>query len=365
MALTPSEKKRKRRETIKFKQKIHAQRDWSKYEYKISDFVDKKKLPKSDTAIGIAAATRPEYFEKTLQSVAANSEVERFPTFLFLDCHPDHRQSLITEQHRLIAKKYLPKCVIVERPVNFGCGRNIIDLRRQLFDVLGYEKVFVLEDDCIVSKNYFDFVENLLDWSDSKFSNVGVVQGHNFCIISDSVKKKHLGKVVSTSTNLWAYLMKKKCWDSISDYLYKFEDHFLTAIEYMHRPHAAIRDWLRAISHDGFSSLGKNPVPLSDSEIEKREKFTDSPPTGQDAVTNYASWIAGWERLAPLVNRTLYIGKSGIHQDPASFERNGFGQHSLDEYSRDGSRKRFQFYSGTFRDFRESSEFSGLDLVKG
>ena len=363
MALTPSEKRRKRRETINFKQKIHAQRDWSKYVYKISDFVDKDELPESDTALGIAAATRPEYFERTLQSIAGNPDVGKIPTFLFLDCHPDSRQSQITEQHKVIAKKYLPHCVIVERPVNFGCGRNIIDLRRQLFDVLGYDKVFVLEDDCLISKNYFKFTSNLLDWSEANYSNVGVVQGHKICILSNAVKKKHLPKVSAVSTNLWAYLMKRECWDSIKDTVYKFESSYLTAREYMHRPHAAIRDWFRSLSHDGFPSLGNSPVPLGKTETEKRYKFCESPPTGQDGVTNIALWNAGWDRLAPLVNRTLYIGKHGIHYTPEQFESDGFGNHTLDHYSRDGSRKNFEMYSGTFRDFTQSG-ISGLSMVE-
>jgi hypothetical protein len=365
MALTPSEKKRKRREAINFKQKIHAQRDWSKYEYEISEFVDKKKLPKSDTAIGIAAATRPEYFEKTVQSIASNPEVEKIPTFLFLDCHPDRRQSQITAQHKVIAKKHLPHCVVVERPVNFGCGRNLIDLRRQLFDVLGYEKVFVLEDDCIIAKNYFKYTQNLLDWADENYSNVGIAQGHNFCVMSSDVKKKHLAKVSATGTNLWAYLMKKECWDSISETLYKFESHYLTAIEYMHRPHKAIRDWFRVLSHDGSMTRGDSPVPLGKTELFTREKFCQTPPTGQDAATNISFWAAGWERVAPVVNRTLYIGKHGIHYTPEQFEADGFGNHALDHYARDGSRKKFEMFLGTFRDLvKPSSEVSGINMVE-
>ena len=363
MALTPSEKKRKRREAINFKQKIRAQRDWSKHEYSISDFIDKDTLPKSDTAIGIAAATRPEYFEKTVQSIASNPEVKKMPTFLFLDCHPDKRQSQITAQHKVIAKKHLPHCVVVERPVNFGCGRNIIDLRRQLFDVLGYDKVFVFEDDCIVSKNYVKYTQNLLTWADENYSNVGIVQGHNFCVLSSDVKKEHLSKVSSTSTNLWAYLMKKECWDSISETMYKFESHYLTAKEYMHRPHAAIRDWFRVLSHDGFSSRGDSPIPVGTGEAEKMALFCQTPPTGQDAATNISFWVAGWGRLAPVVNRTLYIGKHGIHYTPKQFDLDGFANHKLDHYSGDGTRKKFEMFLGSFRDFTPKGDFPGINMV--
>mgnify|MGYP003644713463 CR=1 FL=1 len=361
MALTPSEKKRKRRETINYKQKIRAQRDWDKYQYKITDLIDKSKLKPSDVAVGIAAATRPEYLERTLKSIASNPEILKWPFFAFLDAHPDSRQGHVTAQQEKMIHDYLPDCVVVKRPVNFGCGRSLIDLRRQLFDVLGYDRVFVVEDDCLISSSYFSYCMNLMDWAEETYSDVGTVQGHNFCVMGNDDKIKHLDKVTVTSTNWWAYLQHRKCWDSIKDTLYKFENSYLTAVDYSHRPHKAIRDWFVSLCHDGFPTLGDSPVATGKDEEFKQSKYFQSPPTGQDGATMVACSVGGWKRLAPSVNRTLYIGKQGIHQTPRQYASDGFDNIHMEDYDSDSDRKDFNLFTGNYKDLITENELSGLE----
>ena len=369
MALTPSEKKRKRREAINYKQKIQAQRDWSNYQYQITDLIDKDNLRSSKVAVGIAAATRPEYLERTLKSISANPEILKWPFFAFLDAHPDSRQGHITAEQENMFHEYLPDCVVVRRPVNFGCGRSIIDLRRQLFDVLGYDRVFVVEDDCLISQNYFSYCMNLMDWAEENYSDVGTVQGHSYCVMGSADKTKHLDKVSVTSTNWWAYLQSRKCWDSIKDLLYKFEDYYLTAVNYMHRPHAAIRDWFLSLCHDGFPTLGDSPVSVGKDEEFKQSQYLQSPPTGQDGATTVACAVKGWKRLAPVGNRSLYIGRKGIHQSPSQFSADGFDRIRMDNYDDDSDRKDFELFTGTYSDLITDTDeglsgLEGITLIK-
>jgi hypothetical protein len=347
MAMTPSEKKKKFRDSTNFGQKLRAQQNWDKYVYKITDFVSKRDLKPSKVAIGIAAATRPEYLERTLQAIAANPESSEWPTFTFLDAHPDGRQAYATDRQEEMIHEYLPECVIIRRPVNFGCGRSIIDLRRQLFDVLGYKRVFVMEDDCLITRNYFKYCMSLMDWAEETFSNVGAVQGHNICHMQASDKPKHLHEVLATSTNWWAYLMSKKCWDSMRDLIYTFENKFLTALDYSHRPHNAIREWFRTVLHEGQEERGvkKRRFQENSWSLERRAAYFDDPPTGQDAATMISFYLRGWFRLAPVVNRSYYIGKRGIHYNPSAYAKDRWGQMEMATYDSDADITEFETFA--------------------
>jgi hypothetical protein len=104
--------------------------DWSEAELDLSEHVTKED---SDTAIAIIAHNRPTYLKQVVQSIAGNTE--QFPIYVFIDHCEDH--GVILEQTNYIKKKLPSECKIIHRPLTLGCGRNIIDARRQLFDNLG------------------------------------------------------------------------------------------------------------------------------------------------------------------------------------------------------------------------------------
>ena len=53
------------------------------------------------------------------------------------------------EIKNIIDKSGVPYTSIVQREENYGVGRNLIGARRDLFDVHGYERVILIEDDLI------------------------------------------------------------------------------------------------------------------------------------------------------------------------------------------------------------------------
>lgn len=323
---------------FRYQEPLPAQIDWTPYCYDIREDTDPGVLPVSKAAIAIVGCDRPSYFTQVTHTCAANEYVQRVPVFVFLDYTPKEHT---TDQQEELAKRAFPHCVVVRRPRNFGCGRNLIDARRQLFDNLGYERVFVLEDDMVVSSTYFQFCENLLDWGQTNFDNVGAVQGWTFAVLGVGEKMRAVTKVRATYTNWWGYLMTRAAWDTIATDVYRYEELFLGG-EYGKRPHRSILDWFTRKMKNGVFDRGPRKFPLNKEARRDRERYFKSPPTGQDAVTMHLFERYGWKRLCPIANRGRYIGRQGIHMTSGWFERSGFGAVTLEEYPGDGELRVFE-----------------------
>ena len=70
-----------------------------------------------------------------------------------------------------------------------------------------------------------------------------------------------------------------------------------------------------------------------------------SKPTGQDAATENALWCEGWGKISPVINRALYIGRIGLHSTTENYDRNRFGEMTLDTMPGDATRSDFRFSS--------------------
>jgi len=322
-------------EDFRYEEALPEQIDWNPYTLDIRDRVDPSVLPAANTAIALVGWNRPTYFQQVVASLAANPLSQELPVFVFLD----RAEPAIMEQQEVEAMRAFPHCVVVRRPRNFGCGRNLIDVRRQLFDHLRYDRVFVFEDDLVVGPNYLQYCVNLLDWSEKRYGNVGAVQGWNFCLLSDTEKRSMMHKVQATFTNWWGYLMSRKAWEAINRGMYRYEHLFLGG-QYSRRPHRSILSWFKIkdkrIEHPG------NPFPTNRLWMRDHDRYFDTPPTGQDAATMHLFHFGGWVRLCPVVNRGVYIGRHGIHMNVNWFERTGFGAVTLNDTTADAGRRAFE-----------------------
>ena len=149
------------------------------------------------TAVAIAGYNRPDYFRPSIQSLLANRDIERCDLWCFFDGGSRSRQD---EYRRILQEAleagYSPHAIfLADRSDNLGCERNLIDLRRQLFDEYCYERVFVFEDDLVVSPDYLRLSEALLDWALAQFSDIGVVQAYNDCWLPAVEKERRLEEV--------------------------------------------------------------------------------------------------------------------------------------------------------------------------
>lgn len=314
--------------------------DWSAYEYDVKEVVDFSVLPASDTAIALIACDRPTYFLRVLESLAANPEVASLPVFLFLDKSP--RDGVGDDQVRMV-RNLLPHCAVIRRECNWGCGRNTIDARRQLFDNAGYDRVFVFEDDLVVSPCYLGLCLRLFDWAQKHYSNVGAVQAWRRCDLQVEEKAVKLSEVCGTFENWWGYLMSRRCWDSFRERMYRYEELFLRG-EYLKRPHRSILKWFAlkreaSTGEYGFLQCVEDDTffPVNEEWLASRRAYFGESPTGQDAATSLLFDCDSWLRLTTTVNRALYIGKSGMHMNPGWYDRHGYGDVVLDEFATDAA----------------------------
>lgn len=313
--------------------------DWKFLEdFTIVDFMEE--LPADlSLAIAIVGCNRKTYFEQTVKSIAQNPEFKRTPVFVFLD-RPFERgeQHLIEEQFEILKSYNKENLTFIVRPKNVGCGKNIIDVRRQLFDNLGFEKVFIFEDDMIVAPNYISLTLNLLKSAQEKYSNVGVAQAWEPCTLSQKGKFKFREGYRTTFNNLWGYCMTKDCWDQIKSFMYRYEKLFLFP-KYSRRPNRSIRKWFRhQLATEPLKK--ENALETSFSRPDVRA-YLNAPPTGQDAATIHAMYFNNIARVATVVNRAQYIGQAGIHMNPEMFRRMRLHETVIEEISQDEHTKKF------------------------
>ena len=113
----------------------------------------------SDVGITVMAYSRPDHIQKLIYSLQ-QSEIKKFTVFVD---GPDN--VLIREQQKkifdVINKVDWAVVDVIKRPVNLGLRRSIVSALTEQF--LKYEKVILIEDDCIPDKDFFYYMIKSLD----------------------------------------------------------------------------------------------------------------------------------------------------------------------------------------------------------
>lgn len=305
------------------------------------------------TAIALAGFNRPDCFRPTIQSLLTNEPIEQCDLWCFFDGGPDCTQSTYNAilAQALESSTFKPREVnIINRPHNFGCGRNLIDIRRRLFDQEGYEAVFVFEDDMILSPHYLALSHRLLEWSRSRFDDIGAVQMYNACHLSVDEKVCRLDEVDVGNPHWWGYVMPRTTWAAVRETLLEYEERFLQGVRYKTRNDHDIRRW-------ALSKLGQRLEGLDtpDDLFAHRRRchrvwdfltyFGREFATGQDSMTVLAMTLAGLQKLQPLVNRSRPNGPVGLHSTREGFELNLLHQIELVVFESDAQRESFRLAS--------------------
>lgn len=305
----------------------------AKYQGEVDDLV--KALPKtSKAAIAVVGCNRPHYMQQVIEGIQ-NSDTSDYDIILFLDKPRDQRDAEATQQQIDMGLTGN----IIQYPVNYGCGRTLIDVRRQVFDNMGYEKAFIFEDDLVPGKNYLQFCENLLEWGQERYENIGAVQGWNKCLLPPDQKKLLTKQVHCTYTNWWGYLTTKAAWDQVKEFIYDYR-RFLIG-DYSVRPTVAILQFFKETANSNFSLLEGGLRP-DETSLRHRRQLFDGIPSGQDGATWMAYDKANLVRLAPTVNRSMYIGKEGIHSTAQIFHKHRFDRMTIETHPQDKRRKKFE-----------------------
>jgi hypothetical protein len=317
-----------------YKEPLPAPFNWEPYEFDLSK--ENFSAPTSDTAIALVTWNRPQYFSQVVHGLALNKEIGKLPVFCFMDKPTLDVEKATVEAQRRILLDQIPHAIPIIRPINFGCGRNIIDARRQLFDKLHFKRAFIFEDDMIPSYNYLEFVTNMMNWAEENYSDVGTVQGWNICGFSQEEKYRRRRDVTASFTNRWGYLQRKDAWDCVKAEMYTYEKLFLFAQYYHQRPHRSIQHWFQIKTGKTPVNRGDKKFPISSNSKAHWSSLLKSMPTGQDGVSMVLDHVHGWKRLASVVNRGKYIGKIGIHMSPQRFIQHGLDKIEFHQFANDG-----------------------------
>jgi hypothetical protein len=302
------------------------------------------------TAVAIAGYNRPAYFRPTMRSLLSNNRIADCDLWCFFDGGPESRQHdyarILSEE--LSQSAFAPRKIhFAERSENWGCEKNLIDARRELFDHQGYERVFVFEDDMIVGPHYLTLTERLLEWAMARFSDIGVAQAYNPCRAPLEEKVCRLDEAEVGNPHWWGYLTPRRTWHAIRETLYEYDHEFLTKGGDRRLDHKRIRNWAIAKLRVALQSAG------SPSEIFQGERrfpqswdfysYFEGPfATGQDAITVLAMTLAGLQKICTTVNRARPIGAAGLHSTVEVFTAAGLDEIELHNFASDATRTDFR-----------------------
>jgi len=251
--------------------------------------------------IAILSFNRPHYLGEVLSSLVPQLS-RKDKVYLFQDggwnphSGTQKAPSSVIEECFRVFSKTIPQGGIFASPVNLGCAGNFRRVEDYIFGELQAPHAVMLEDDMILSKDYLDVLEQLLQIALVKPS-IGYVTAYGDFWASLEEQKNNEGQLRAMHEN-WGCAMTRASWlqqKPIREQYWKFVEN----CDYTLRDHDAIRKF--------HADLGYK-ISIS----------------GQDG----SRWVACAEaKLARVTTKTCharYIGRIGIHSDADQYDKYKF-----------------------------------------
>ena len=112
-------------------------------------------------AIMRTACERPAMLKLSLEYQAKADLSDEFTTYLYLD-RPKKNADSIINKNKEVLSGFNNKKEIVTRPCNFNINKNYLEACRDLFGA-GFQYVLAMEEDTIISKDFFRLCEKVID----------------------------------------------------------------------------------------------------------------------------------------------------------------------------------------------------------
>ena len=273
------------------------------------------------TAIFTASFNRPDLMQELLDGLANNiDDLEGIDVHHYVDGGPRAKQN---EIEAIIKESGVPYSSIVLREENYGVGRNLIGARRDLFDVHGYERVILIEDDLIPGPNFIKTTLSLADWA-REYADIGMIQVWN--LPQQAVSEDDLDVVVPTHEHFYTYSIDVEVWNEIKDTLYEYEQQYLDGVAYTKKDWRAIRKRFMKPRYTNVRTIRQGKTLLEAEHLHPPPfgpRLKRTVPTGQDAITALALWEKGFVRLATLAPRAVMKGVDGVHSTAKVFDQLG------------------------------------------
>jgi hypothetical protein len=283
----------------------------------------------SNVAVCVVGYNRLDYITQLVQSIERTEEKGVLPFHFFIDNDGTEKSKEVAEY--LKTANITNKRVVLRRD-NRGCGRNHIEAKIELFGDCEYDGIFVLEDDVIVSKNFFKILSNMYDWAVAKYNNIGIVQGYQTCLNERGWKAERLDCITNRNDAWLGYFIPRSTWDQIKKYVIYYYDNFIKDCRYIERlgkkdsKDRTIGQWIQ----DCYKECDKEWH-----EGNFKPKFTVTgvlKGSGQDTVMNVSTYFCGLERISTVVNHVKNIGIQGINCNKRVYNNLRLGEVNIDEF---------------------------------
>lgn len=130
--------------------------------------------------VAIFAYERLDHLKKTVNALVLNDLAADTNVFIFSDGAKLHNQNKISEVRSYLKTiKGFSSVNIIEREKNYGLSENIINGVNFILEK--YEKIIVLEDDLVTSKNFLKFMNDALKFY-AAHDNVSCISGYIYPI---------------------------------------------------------------------------------------------------------------------------------------------------------------------------------------
>jgi len=295
-------------------------------------------MPSSKSPVIIVGYNRFDYFTQVIDSV--KHQLDGRKVHLLLDL-PEDGNTYEQDRHSDYAQKHLSNLTIYLNSAHRGCNYNMVKARQIMFEEFEYERAFILEDDMVAGPGAFDFLENMMDWTDANYSNVGVVQGWAGRDAKDYTQDPFELKY-GNSIHHWFFLQSKESWLKISELMKEYVDLFFTEYPYK-------------TQQNYYNCLVWRNTKISNMIINKDNYPKDGFPEDQtfgwkeiegnniihDSVTAAFFFLTNQAKVVPVIGRNKIIGERGEHFNPQHFKRKGLKDWNLYSHELDATQKEF------------------------
>ena len=130
-----------------------------------------------------------------------------------------------------------------------GCGKAVSKAISWFFNEV--EKGIILEDDCLPSRSFFSFCEELLEkYNDNE--NIYVISGNNFL----NNRVGNASYYFSAYGPIWGWASWRRAWHNYDFYLKSFQDvEFIKDLQYYFETKKEINYW-----YNIFKIMKENPI---------------------------------------------------------------------------------------------------------
>lgn len=253
--------------------------------------------------IAILSFDRPDYLRPVLKSLAAQTSTKD-RVILFQDGVWNRFSQRSKADQRNIDRcialflKFFPGGEVHRSPENLGIAWNYERAEKHMFEMMAADSCLFLEDDLVLTPNYLDAIDQLLEMARSN-ERIGYVSAYGDMWASPAQQRDNAAGLIPMHEN-WGAALTRRSWLAERpfrlDYLELVRD-----IDYSLRNHDRIRRFYAA-------------------------RGWQTRITSQDS----ARWIACLERSAVrLTTRAChakYIGERGEHFTPEIFKTSGFAR---------------------------------------